>query len=164
MKTFVRLVPAFRHPGRFFCPRAPKGAGIHLFPNGLGCAWWKPSPQINPDLLLQLPPALASLVFATLTTGRLSLWIKFPWRTPRKNSLLLIVSVRREDGSFLNLGWSPQVRTRSDAVAFLTACTALDGAWIDDDQAFLDQRHGRLVAVENYTHGLPLLPSARAAA
>ncbi len=157
MKTFIHLLPAPQHPGRFFCPRAPLGAGVLFFPEGLGHAWWRRDAPLDPKLLLQAPAPLANLIFATLGTRRLSLWVKFPWRSPLPGSLLLVVSLRRDDGSHLNLGWSPQVRTRADAVDFLSACPRLDAAWVEDDQALLDQRHGRLVSVDHYTRAFPLM-------
>ena len=123
---------------------------MQLTQAGLGYVWWKPSDRIAPELLLQLPSALANLILTTLEPQRLSIWIKFPWRAPLERALLLVVSVRRADGSHLNLGWSPQSKTRADAVDFLVACPGLDGAWIGEDQVFLDQRHGRIVSVENY--------------
>lgn len=122
-----------------------------LFPEGLGQAWWRRDAPLDPELLLQAPAPLVSLIFATLASRRLSLWIKFPWRSPLLRSLLLVVSLRRDDGSHCNLGWGSQVRTRADAVAFLSACPRLDAAWVEDEQALLDQRHGRYVPIENYT-------------
>lgn len=150
MKTFVRLVPASRDSGRFFCPRAPNGAGMQLTPAGLGYVWWNPSARIAPELLLQLPSALASLVFATCDSDRLSLWIKFPWRDPLLKSLVIVISLRRDDGTYLNLAWSPQSTNRADAVDILAACPGLDGAWIGEEQALLDQHHGRIVSLEHY--------------
>jgi hypothetical protein len=151
MKTFVRLVPAPHETGRFFCPRSPNGAGLQLTSAGIGVAWWKPSDRIDPELLLQFPSALANLVLTTFESQRLTLWVKFPWRAPLERSLLIVISLRRNDGTFLNLGWSPQIQSRADAVDFLVACPGLDGAWIGEDQALLDQRHGRIVSIEHYS-------------
>lgn len=150
MKTFVRLIPATRYPGRFFCPRAPHGAGISLTPSGNGFAWWRPSARIDPRLSLELPPALAGLIFAKHPHADLSIWVKFPWRAPLEGALLLVFSLRRDDGTFLTLGWSPQAKSRSDAVEFLADCPLIDGAWSSDDQSFVDQRHGRLVSIDHY--------------
>lgn len=122
-----------------------------FFAEGLGQAWWRRDAPLDPRLLLQAPTPLASLIFATLASRRLSLWVKFPWRSPLSKSLLLVVSLRRDDGSHCNLGWSPQVRSRADAVAFLAACRRLDAVWVEDEQALLDQRHGRYASIENYT-------------
>jgi len=150
MKTFIRLVPALHQTGRFFYPRSPNGAGIQLTPAGLGVAWWKPADRIDPELLFQLPPALANLVFTTFESQRLTLWVKFPWRAPLERALLLVIALRRNDGSFLNIGWSPQIRNRAEAVDFLVACPGLDGAWVGEDHALLDQGHGRIVSLEQY--------------
>lgn len=134
-----------------------------LFPEGLGQAWWRRDAPLDPTLLLQVPAPLAKLIFATLGTRRLSLWVKFPWRSPLPKSLLLVVSLRRADGSHLNLGWSPQARTRADAVAFLSTCPRLDAAWVEDEQALLDQRHGRYVPIENYTREICFMTKEAAA-
>lgn len=150
MKTFIRLVPASREAGRFSCPRSPDGAGLQLNRAGLGYVWWRPSTRIDPALLVHLPTSLATLIFSAFETERLSLWIKFPWREPTINSLLMVVSVRLRNGTHLNLGWSPQTQTRADAVEFLATCPALDAAWIGEEQALLDQRHGRIVSIEHY--------------
>lgn len=150
MKTFIHLVPAPRESGRFICPRSPNGAGMQLNRSCVGYVWWRPSARIDPALLVLLPVALANLVFAAFESERLSLWVKFPWREPEMGSLLLVISVRRKDGTHLSFGWSPQTQTRADAVDFLATCPALDAAWIGDERALLDQRHGRIVAIEHY--------------
>jgi hypothetical protein len=93
---------------------------------------------------------LAGLVFAKLPHADLSIWVKFPWRSPLEGALLLVFSLLRDDGTFLTLGWSPQAKSRSDAVEFLTACPLIDGAWSSYDQSFVDQNHGRLVSIEHY--------------
>lgn len=164
MKTFLRLVPARHDAGRFFSPLAPHGAGVQLFPGGLGCAWWRPTPRVDPTLLLDLPPALAELIFATLASGQLSLWVKFPWRTPLRNVLVLVVSLRRDDGSHLTLAWSSRVRTRASAVTVLSACPNLDAVWVEEERAFLDQRHGRFASLQFYTQSLSFLGAGRAVA
>lgn len=150
MKTFIHLIPASREPGRFICPRSPNGAGMQLNRSGMGYVWWRPSARIDPALLVLLPAALANLVFAAFESERLSLWVKFPWREPEMDSLLLVISVRRKDGTHLSFGWSPQVQTRADAVEFLATCPALDAAWIGEEQSLLDQRHGCIVSIDHY--------------
>lgn len=157
MKTFIHLVPVPHHAGRFFSPCAPNGAGIILFPEGLGYTWWRLGTVLDPELMLQVPASVARLIFATLASRRLSIWVKFPWQNPLQNSLLLIVSWRRDDGSHLNIGWSPQVRSRADAVDFLTQCPRVDAVWIGDEHSLMDQRHGNLVSIEHYTKGLSFI-------
>lgn len=149
MKTFIRLIPAPLEQGRFFCPRYPSGAGLQLHADGSGAVWWRRDRPHDRAIEFELPRALATLIYGAASDS-VSIWTKFPWIPPLPGSLLLVLSIRRSDGTFLSIAWGPRIRTRQDAVSVLLACPRLDAVWTDQHQGLLDNRHGRIVSLQHY--------------
>lgn len=154
MKTFNRLVPEPHLAGRFISPHRHGEIGMYLLADGSGLAWRGTPRRPNLDSVIDLPPALTSLVFASLPWRRIAVWLKLPGRPPFHDHLVLVISIREKNGRFLNIGWGSWVHDRSDGVDLLATCPCIDAVWILAAGGLLDNRHGRIVSLGHYAHRL----------